>query len=372
MFTINPEIIKDLYSKPLIAFGTGRIGKMVIPALAQTPSIRLIGVTNSRISSDDEGTFLGTRLPLRSIQSWAKAEPDAVILVTVLDSRQMGEIFTVCRKAGFQEIIPISSYIVDPIRASVPVNLLAGDPMVQLAGLANEIHETHVASFSEFKACHRGQTVAVVGAGPTLSYYSQAKGVPHIGVNGAFQKEQLKLDYYVLLHYSLGLCEDLKSYSFVKFFGRIGDDAFPEYAIEENHAREFFYSTVERRFHTNIEYYPLAGFGSVIFQALQFAIYTRPKRILLVGCDCTDAGHFYDDGSGYVDYTAVWLNGYHCFKEFIARHYPDTEVISVNPVGLRGMFRDVYTKEYLDSHPELDPASCELFDAASCEVNSDT
>lgn len=365
MFTINPEAIKDLYSKPLIAFGTGRIGKMVIPTLAQTPLIRLIGVTNSRIGSDSEGTFLETGLPLRGVQSWAKIAPDAAILVTVLDSKQMGEIFTVCRKAGFREIIPISSYFVDPFRTTVPVNLLAGDPVVQLAGLANEIHETHIASFSEFKACHRDRTVAVVGTGPTLNYYSQAKEVPHIGVNGAFRREQLKLDYYFLLHYSLGFCEDLKNYSFVKFFGRIGDDAFPEYVIEENHAREFFYSTIARRFNTNIEYYPMAGFGSVIFQALQFAIYTRPKRILLVGCDCTDVGHFYDEGSGHVDYTAQWLDGYRCFKEFMARHYPDTEVISVNPVGLRGMFRDVYTESYLDAHLELDRTKCEILDLAN-------
>ena len=32
---------------------------------------------------------------------------------------------------------------------------------------------------------------------------------------------------------------------------------------------------------------------------------------------------------------------------------PDIEIISVNPVGLKGLFRDVYTKEYVKNNPEL-------------------
>ena len=362
MFSINPEVIKDLYENDLIVFGTGKVGKAVIPSLARNSSIRLIGVTNSRIGPDDEGIFGGTGLILRSVQSWAKVAPDAAILVAAVSPKPVSEIFTACREAGFQKIIPISSFMNDPIRAATPVNVLAGDPMVQLIGLANEIQETHKASFSEFKGCHRGKTVAVVGAGPTLNYYDQVKGVPHIGVNGAFRKEQLKLDYLFLRHNVPDLYEELKSYSFVKFFAQ-GDDIIPEFAVEENHARRFFFSSVAPRLHVNIEYYPLAAFGSVIFYALQFAIYTRPKRILLVGCDCTDVGHFYDIGPvDYDDDTSEWLDGYRYLKEFLVQHYPDTEVISVNPVGLKGMFRDVYTENYLDVHPELEREQCEILD----------
>lgn len=376
MFRIDPGLLKDLYGKDMIAFGTGKIGKAVIPYLARDPAIQLIGVTNSRIVSTDEGVFPGTDLPLRSIQSWAKTAPGASVLVTVLDSKQVGEIFNVCQEAGFQEVIPISPSIVNSIRTMVtapedkPIDLLAGDPMLQLIGLANEIHETHMASFSEFKGCHRGRTIAVVGTGPTLNYYSQVKGAPHIGVNTSFKRKQLKFDYYFLNHYSLGVCDELKNYSFVKFFGYI-DDVFPECAVEENRARRFFLSVPGRRLHTNIEYYPLAGgFYSVIFNALQFALYTRPKRILLVGCDCAAIGYFNADDPCRGDIPA-WLDGYRCFKEFITQHYPDTGVVSINPVGLRGMFHDVYTKNYLDDHPELDPTVCELFDATNYEVSDD-
>lgn len=357
----------DLYNRDLIAFGTGKIGKKVIPFLAQDPTIRLIGVTNSRIGPDDEGTFLRTGLPLRTVQNWAKIAPDATILVTASDLKQMGEIVTVCREAGFQEIIPIFPYehVADSIRTVTSICNLVGDSMVEYAGLANEIHETHMASFSEFKACHRGQTVAVVGAGPTLNYYTQVKGVPHIGLNGVFRKEQLNLDYYFLYHYSFGYCEKLKSYSFVKFFA-YGDDVIPECAVEENHARRFFVSYRGKRFDTNIEYYPMAGgHWSLIFPVLQFAVYTRPKRILLVGCDCSDAGQFIPDDLHW--YEPRWLDGYIGFKDFIAQYYPDIEIMSVNPVGLKGMFHDVYTENYLDAHPELDRAQCEILDPENLE-----
>ena len=47
------------------------------------------------------------------------------------------------------------------------------------------------------------------------------------------------------------------------------------------------------------------------------------------------------------------LTGYKKLKKFIDIYYPDIEIISVNPVGLKGLFKDVYTQSYVDEHPEL-------------------
>ena len=44
-----------------------------------------------------------------------------------------------------------------------------------------------------------------------------------------------------------------------------------------------------------------------------------------------------------------WIEGYRNVKKFSALHYPDMEIISVNPVGLKGMFHDVYTESYLNA-----------------------
>ena len=32
--------------------------------------------------------------------------------------------------------------------------------------------------------------------------------------------------------------------------------------------------------------------GGTVFSTLQFILYTQPSRIYLVGCDCTEIGHF--------------------------------------------------------------------------------
>lgn len=78
--------------------------------------------------------------------------------------------------------------------------------------------------------------------------------------------------------------------------------------------------------------------GSTVFAALQFALWTNPKRIYLVGCDCSNAGHF-DNSNG--NDMGVLLEPYKKFKSFASTYYPETEIISVNPVGLRGLFKDL-------------------------------
>ncbi len=35
---------------------------------------------------------------------------------------------------------------------------------------------------------------------------------------------------------------------------------------------------------------------------------------------------------------------YQEMKRFAQIHYPETEIISINPVGLKGMFKDIYTR----------------------------
>ena len=44
----------------------------------------------------------------------------------------------------------------------------------------------------------------------------------------------------------------------------------------------------------------------------------------------------------------------------IKRYYPSIEVISINPVGLKGVFRDVYTESYVEAHPEIRQAGGEI------------
>lgn len=58
----------------------------------------------------------------------------------------------------------------------------------------------------------------------------------------------------------------------------------------------------------------------------------------------------------------MWLRGYKRLKDIVERFYPETEIVSINPVGLKGLFHDVYTENYLVDHPELDRNTCEILD----------
>ena len=368
MLRLSPQSMPDIYGKDLIAFGTGTIGKRMIPFLAQDPTLRLHGVTNSRITADDDGTFLETGLPIRSIHAWAKLLPDATILITSFTGIE--EITAVCKEAGFQKIQLITWEMMNAFLKME--DQVAQAQMSRIFGhlcLANELHDAHKAAFSEFKGCNRGKTVAVVGTGPTLQYYTQIPGVPHIGVNSSFLKENLTLDYYFLTHYVPEWCEKLNGYDFVKFFGMMPNcdakDQFPEYIIEENGGRRFF-SMMDIPgvgLHTDIAYYPLMAYNSIIFRAIHFALYTHPKRLLLIGCDCAANGHYDKQAqSVYEEKIQIpqWISGYQNVKRFAFIHYPDTEIISVNSIGLKGMFHDVYTKEYLGEHPEIRGEVCKL------------
>lgn len=189
--------ISDLYGKELIAYGTGAFGKDAIPILAQTPNIQLLGVTNSSITEDDMGTFQSTGLPVRSANFWIKKYPKVAALITVANYNTMNEICLNCAKAGFQEVFCLSPCVTSELYISQRERLWG----TSYACYANEIHDTHKATFSEFRACHRGQTVAVIASGPSLNYYTQIPGIPHIGMNASFLRSGLKLDYYFLYHY---------------------------------------------------------------------------------------------------------------------------------------------------------------------------
>jgi len=369
MAKLNPQLFSDLYDTDLIAYGTGNIAKRILPFLVEEPNIRLHGVTNSRVAADDEGTFLETGLPIRSIDAWHRLCPDATILLTAFSGAD--DIMAACRNVGYQKFKFITW---EKINALTELGAEAAQAqqskIFEHLCLANELRDTHKASFSEFKGCNRGKTVVMAATGPTLNYYTQIVGAPHIGVNASFLKERLALDYYFITHYNLQWCEKLKEYDFQKFFNvgirsRKSKDQIPESVIEDNNGRRYFGlpMTPFTQIHTNIEYYPLMSFDSIVFQAIHFALYTRPKKLMLVGCDCAATGHFDGLPTGpFVEQVQIpqWIEGYKNVKKFVSLHYPDLEIVSVNPVGLRGMFRDVYTQSYLDAHPEIKRDTCEV------------
>jgi len=235
--------------------------------------------------------------------------------------------------------------------------------------------QLHQRTFPQFKAKHTGQDVVILATGNTLNHYEKIPKAIHIGVNRAFEFDKVKLNYLFAQDYFatkdfIDAMDEYKGNKCQKFYGitvEWGDyiRVIPEsHAIKANALR--YRTDIEQiaGFRYNFAYdlssQALGCFTSIAFPAAQFALWTNPKRIFLVGCDCNMQNHF--SGDSTIEDLARLIAPWKEFKKFAMVYYPDTEIISINPVGLRGVFRDVYTRSYLDKHPEIDPDFVEIIE----------
>lgn len=236
----------------------------------------------------------------------------------------------------------------------------------------NEIRTINTQTFAEYRNAFRGKKVVIVGTGPTVDYYEPVSDAIHIGLNSAYLKDNIKLDYlFVQDAHDRQAVRRFKDSGFAKvkkkvFMGKYLNRTdynwicFPEdYALTEAKIVRYLVkgsswdlNPGEQQIFQDICHYPLVGFFSVVFSAFQFALFTYPAEIYLVGCDTTKTGHFYDQDEVKAGLVKPYLAtgfakvGYARMKMFARQYYPETKIISVNPVGLRGLFKDIYTERY--------------------------
>lgn len=228
----------------------------------------------------------------------------------------------------------------------------------------------HQKTFSEFKNKFYGKKVVLVGAGPTLNYFEPIEDAIYVGVNRTFLNEKIKFDYLFTIDRA-GLETVDKNY-YKEFFSYREDDCIkfvgdqnlgiyfqiPESVIVGRNIRRYKTTAgiCSDKFTLDIESEPLGNFTSVGLQAIQFIMYGNPKEVYLVGFDCNaaKAGHF-TGGKNIaffrgedLDNTndlAIW--GWKEFKKFRDLYYPNTNIISINPVELKNVFdKDIYTENY--------------------------
>ena len=230
----------------------------------------------------------------------------------------------------------------------------------EVALRAQMIYSAHQQIFSKYKGIHHGEDIVLIATGPTLNDAPRIRKAVCIGVNRTITMKQYSLNYCFMQDYTAvkDYIEHCFEYDCVKFFGLFMTRSLRRlnipYVVGEKAQAERYYGGSKDIVYPDIACYPLADCGTVSHAALHFSIYTRPRRIYLIGCD-TSADGYYDK-----TLVPVWpLNppllrsGYQKIKEMSDIFYPDVEIISVNPVGLRGLFRDVYTSSYLEKHPEI-------------------
>ena len=240
-----------------------------------------------------------------------------------------------------------------------------------LACKANEIKAVHADTFSPYKNIYRGREAVVIGNGPSLNYYTPIENAIHIGVNRTYLKKEIPLEYLFVQDWNVGkhIMEDLKGLTCKKFVGyqiasfyRKGGFCFPEYAADYIGAKKYFLNDyfpgigINYPFPLDIEYYPIVDNWTSVFSAFCFALYTHPKRIYIVGCDCSrgfvNGDHFYEGGTPiHQQWVDKIVTHWAMMKEHTAAYYPDIEIVSINPVGLAGMFRDQFSAEFLNRAP---------------------
>ncbi|MBD5137546.1 MAG: DUF115 domain-containing protein [Lachnospiraceae bacterium] len=221
----------------------------------------------------------------------------------------------------------------------------------------------HQQAFSKFKNIHIGRDVAIVGCGPTLnkflpSHIDNYNKTIFISTNRAFLKKEIIFNYLFSIDYIgiIDFYEEFFNYpNAIKFIGNqdMGKDwQIPSSLLGRKDVLRYN-TTINmpiNNFALDIDSEPIYNSSTVSLQAMQFALFTLPKRIFLIGIDCTPKGHFigidHDLSLRGESIDAVVKNAifdWHRMKEFIDIYYPHVEVISINPVSLKGLFNDYYT-----------------------------
>jgi len=215
----------------------------------------------------------------------------------------------------------------------------------------------HQKTFLKFKGINRGKDVVIVATGPTLSKFKQIKEAIYIGVNRAYQFTDVHFNYYFIQDFSgetPNYIDDVYRYrNCIKFIGLTAEDSDPRKTIPEKYSLGndiYRYRTdwenienFKTKFSYDLSTTALGCGGTVVLPALQFALYTQPKRIYLVGVDTSNSGYF-NSKTKNILFPELLKQRYIELKNFAEQYYPDIEIISINPVGLKGIFKDVYTE----------------------------
>ena len=204
-------------------------------------------------------------------------------------------------------------------------------------------------NLSQFKDIHQGKSAIIFATGPTIKQYTPFEGSEEcikIGLNRIYDYSEIlkTLDYYYYgSHYYIdsdhrnkidNICNSFKFTTLASAYEEgqsheiIGrGNITPERALElgsipfENNLREFSY---------DIAKYSTLG-HSIVFPPLQHILYMGVNKLYLVGCD---GGFTNGVDSGSQELLFWWKE----FTKFKNQYYPQTEIISINPVSLKGWF----------------------------------
>ena len=215
---------------------------------------------------------------------------------------------------------------------------------------------------------YKGRNIVICGSAPSLNDYVPIEDAVHLGLNKAVLYERIPFELMVSVDYTAiySIERELKKREeLIKFFGRVpekGKTSIPEkFFMMKNVIAFDVADTVETmelkgEFTRDISIEAIRYYQSVATVAIQIALYMKPCKIYLVGLDFSSAGHFLEEYDTEEDKNIHkkwakerWKESeirmhWRAIAEFAEKNYPETEIISVNPVALKGIFFDMYIK----------------------------
>jgi len=215
--------------------------------------------------------------------------------------------------------------------------------------------------FLPFKDKHVGYSAILFGTGPTLKDYDflEDNGTTlKVGVNGIIAKA-IPLDYYFCGHVDarsqlyLPMIKDIPvtyaKFAYVKFNGSRRstqlDGSKLTVCMSKLEAERLGLLPYEISsnvgFHDDITKHPLVN-HLISFSALQFLVYTGIKVIYLVGQDATNIISCDDPEIDPNRSIEAMQQVFTKFRRFAKRK--QVRIVSINPVGLTGLFEDCYRR----------------------------
>ena len=226
----------------------------------------------------------------------------------------------------------------------------------------------------KYRGFFTDKNVIIIGGGPSLKYLDTLpKNTIKIGINRAYQMGNIKFDY-LFAQDKFKKQEDIDGFidynpdSCTKFIGiHTKQDLLNirQATISKIKNRKLYVLNNRRPQDTltpiDISLEPFGWYSGTVFAALQFCLCGSAKEGWLAGFDCSNDGHAFSDNKQ--EYKQAHQYEYwKYFKIYKDTNFEDTEIVSINPINLKNLFRNIYTQRYIKDNPYIKNKNIEILE----------
>ena len=371
-FFKNLQTVYDtiISNQEVVLFPMGEEGQLVMNLFKYTGIIYKVScITAAKLMHINARQFFHT-VPYIQFNNLPHMRNTAIFVVAV-PKNLIADVFKLLKNFGCQNVIFIGDEVYKEMQVELQKFATSGqmtnwffnyfynkiDEMQYRIAEQNEVCAVNGKTFEPYRNKFRGKKIVIVATGPTAKNYKIIPDAIHIALNFAWKRDDISFNYLFTNDGPLKNFRDQMEQGFSKikdavFISKFMDRIYhcynnypEEFSLKYNHVKRFYIDdNINNPIYQDICYHPLMCCSSVVFAALHFSLFTYPKEIYLVGCDLDSGKHFYDNNNvktfPLIDKIKVT---YARMKMFAAQCYPETEIISINPVGLKGLFKDLYT-----------------------------